>query len=480
MTSFAYPNVGNPIPDSDDERPFLGCGRFYINESECPEGEQNEAANITPGHVGNVKSAATVLAPQCLSTLKPVYEKRDNKLKSSLRDPEGYSLEFAYLLALINRMQPLNPEVICENKDIWCTGRIEFIIDKPRLMGVTTSPFLVKLKGFLDDKNTDPLFLVAAENFDFEENALCKKKNVVVTYLADMKRHCDASPCTKRIILVHSHELPDLVNYLFLPPPTTLKKKFLPKHVGWAGAACTALVLVAILFFTEGSFLKNSKPVYGKTMQQLSLEIQSVLQLAYNAKIPSNAVEASVSFLVQSGLNAVPGKSTHHDVSWRNIQNGEHLTSLDNYRILVYPRTSAFFYVFQIDSHGKLDWLFPDNASTSFSWGKNPVQTNNWLYLPPDGMAYHLDENTGVEHLYVVATASQWIELEKALVSAAESRAKPVKMKKSLNLQTRGNAGPRIIPQENNDAGDLKNMIRLFSSREGVLVFEKSFFHDTP
>src|SRR5437016_6327248 len=78
---------------------------------------------------------------------------------------------------------------------------------------------------------------------------------------------------------------------------------------------------------------------------------------------------------------------------------------------------SGYLYVFQVDSSGKCDWLFPQNESSTNSSGINPVAPGQLLSVPPAGSsnAFYLDANAGIEHIYAVFSATRWPALEEAL-----------------------------------------------------------------
>ena len=105
---------------------------------------------------------------------------------------------------------------------------------------------------------------------------------------------------------------------------------------------------------------------------------------------------------------------------YRPLTDGDPLASqVDRYFIALRPLTDGYLYVFQVDSQGKADWLFPANAWSSSS-GVNPVKSGPTLQIPPgDKESLYLDRNIGIEHLYLVFSATRWPELESALAAPA-------------------------------------------------------------
>lgn len=100
------------------------------------------------------------------------------------------------------------------------------------------------------------------------------------------------------------------------------------------------------------------------------------------------------------------------------LNDGSSLASLvDGYRLVVSPFSDGHLYVFQVDTVGKCEWLFPTNPHSQFSCGSNPVHSGQEFLIPDRslGSMLTLDETTGVEHLYIVLSATAWPELEKTL-----------------------------------------------------------------
>ena len=89
----------------------------------------------------------------------------------------------------------------------------------------------------------------------------------------------------------------------------------------------------------------------------------------------------------------------------------------DDYFLVLRPLSQGFLYVFQVDSLGKMTWLFPENATTPFSSGVNPVVPRRVLQVPSadSKQVLFLDRTPGIEHIYAVFSAMRWPELEEAL-----------------------------------------------------------------
>lgn len=108
---------------------------------------------------------------------------------------------------------------------------------------------------------------------------------------------------------------------------------------------------------------------------------------------------------------------------WRPLENGSRLSSADRYRIILRAPEQTYFYVFQIDTRGQVDWAFPKNSASEHSTGSNPVSPNTTVKVPEgETTMFFLDESTGMEHVYIVATRQRWKALETKLTDLIGKR----------------------------------------------------------
>ena len=84
------------------------------------------------------------------------------------------------------------------------------------------------------------------------------------------------------------------------------------------------------------------------------------------------------------------------------LDNGAALKSGDHYKIIIKPDTDCFLYLFQVDSAGRLYMLFPldDQGLTT----ANPVRTDTPYTLPGPEESFILDNQTGSEKIFLLAT----------------------------------------------------------------------------
>jgi tetratricopeptide (TPR) repeat protein len=199
MVHFAYPNI--------KRGQFVGCGRFIVFEAD----QQLKGYNIaTPesSTLQDVIESASILAPERSDPGQLIYEKNDHDGFNYLGD----SLDLAYLLVRISRSRTL--QLTIGKRDIWCTGCIELLGERPKLKPVNFAGFEAKLKAFLSHENPDVLFIVPDINIDQNIRLrLNKRKDVRVWSLADISFH-DLFEI-KTILKVRRDELAALVTIFF-------------------------------------------------------------------------------------------------------------------------------------------------------------------------------------------------------------------------------------------------------------------------
>ncbi|MBI4657795.1 MAG: protein kinase [Verrucomicrobia bacterium] len=215
------------------------------------------------------------------------------------------------------------------------------------------------------------------------------------------------------------------------PPKARPAESFLswlgPAHSNpWRWATSVAAVVVLALLALW--LVNNSKREAGKTVAAASqltpstlklppnvvpLSAADVLKIAYASQPPSapaNAVRPQLQFELVAARQGASG--------FTPVQDGDSLRSeADDYGIVARALSAGWLYVFQVDSSGNKEWLFPQNPSSAHSSGSNPLADGQMIQIPSTNLerALFLDRNTGVEHVYAVFSGARWPELENAL-----------------------------------------------------------------
>ncbi|PID58501.1 hypothetical protein CSB45_02860 [candidate division KSB3 bacterium] len=97
-----------------------------------------------------------------------------------------------------------------------------------------------------------------------------------------------------------------------------------------------------------------------------------------------------------------------HEKTFRPINEGSVLHSGDHYRIVFTPQQDAYVYIYQIDDSGLVFQLFPMDRFRGRPVNNfNPVQAGRDYYAPGKEMSFVLDELTGTERIYFLASRKQ-------------------------------------------------------------------------
>lgn len=208
MIRFAYPNI-------DENNQFTGCGRYLATSADDSElGKGYELADPNVGHLSQITTAASMLAPESFDTEQNVYEHRDDPSSPYLGDSMG----LAYLFALIKRSRMTKWEKAGVSSDIWCTGAVDIVGEYPFLKNVFQNLFDIKLRAFLE--SGDSLFILPVANLKpAHNNILFEEKHVSVLSLSRF-RECSPEELfgRKTVLKVHGHELEELVSLVFDSP----------------------------------------------------------------------------------------------------------------------------------------------------------------------------------------------------------------------------------------------------------------------
>lgn len=211
-----------------------------------------------------------------------------------------------------------------------------------------------------------------------------------------------------------------------------------------------ATVAVLLLLLTATFWIRSRDVTRPRTDILSMLPAGDALKLAYKGQAPPSVYGAPPPQLRLELFGRRKGAA-----AFASIKDGDVLASeVDDYIIVVQPMSAGYLYVFQVDTAGNIAWLFPRNPTTSFSCGANPVVPNQPLQIPPAevGRAFFLDQNTGIEHVYVVFSAARWTELERSLArktdvalasNTPQLPLRGVSVREPLMLATRGIGGMR-------------------------------------
>jgi flagellar basal body-associated protein FliL len=177
-------------------------------------------------------------------------------------------------------------------------------------------------------------------------------------------------------------------------------------------------------------------------------------------------------------VNIVGQRVSGNDYTQVAVQEGSALKSNDNLQIHVKPSRDCYIYGIIHDSQGIVDLLFPSQAA-----GVNNHAKGGTTYtIPKNNQWFFLDENTGTETIYIVASVTPMDDISILLDSM---RAKNKKQQQEVSTQviaqvrTRGIGGVTQGPVRHyrtKDGDDIENVTQIASGK-GTVVWKLSFKH---
>lgn len=101
------------------------------------------------------------------------------------------------------------------------------------------------------------------------------------------------------------------------------------------------------------------------------------------------------------------------DKEFRQLKDGGTLRSGDLFKIIFTPKQTCYIYIFQVDSAGQIFSLFPmEEFGGVRLHNVNPVQAGKTYYLPAENKSFQLDDVTGLEQIYFLASRKPDTQLE--------------------------------------------------------------------
>lgn len=166
------------------------------------------------------------------------------------------------------------------------------------------------------------------------------------------------------------------------------------------------------------------------------------------------------------------------------LHKGETLTQQDSYAIEFTPKSSAYVYIYQIDTRGKIETLFPN---PEFSQSYNLVDPGKFYRIPGVGKWLFLDNNKGEEHIVVIAQKEELKDpvaicrreiSNKDILTASVD---PIPARSAKTAQTRGLAGMREDIAEEENIQQMTTITKQApasaADMSGIFVWKTTFVH---
>lgn len=161
------------------------------------------------------------------------------------------------------------------------------------------------------------------------------------------------------------------------------------------------------------------------------------------------------------------------DKTMQPLSDGSVLRSGDGYALYLKPSDTCFIYVYQVDALNKSYRLFPNK---DFNTAGNPVPAGATLWIPNDKEVLFLDETTGKEYFYVLASPEKIAEFEGERSISLTRKS----LDSTIGLKKMGPAGVRkkldttkITPPGKTDVVEVRKKLQA----EGAFAYETWFWH---
>jgi len=238
MIRFVYPNV-----DSDNR--FIGCGRYTAAKPDDPNiTNVQEADDPHMGSLSKVLTVASMLGPKSFETGFRIYEHKDQDFPY-LGDSKG----LAYLLALMQRESTTRWNKV--SGDVWCTGAVHIVSDRPFLKEVFANLFDAKIQAFVS-QTQDRLFIVPLANLKNRHMQMAESANVRVMSLSEFRRLSGKKVFEQKTILkIHGNELESLVRHIFGKSAFPFSEFMRPEIRKYGGIGLLLIALLFALFRTD-------------------------------------------------------------------------------------------------------------------------------------------------------------------------------------------------------------------------------------
>lgn len=160
----------------------------------------------------------------------------------------------------------------------------------------------------------------------------------------------------------------------------------------------------------------------------------------------------------------------------RPVHEGMSLTSKDNYALYLKSDRECYVYAYQVDSTNKAARLFPNPG---FKTAANPLEPDRDYWAPNDREFFFLDEITGMETIYVVATGAPVPALEDTLEIELSGLESAIKTIGDLTLMgVGGKRSPDIVVKAKPVKGNSVDVITKHLKGTGNFWYKLSFMHD--
>ena len=148
------------------------------------------------------------------------------------------------------------------------------------------------------------------------------------------------------------------------------------------------------------------------------------------------------------------------------------LHSGQGYTMYINPSDTCYLYLFQVDSLGNVSKLFPNKEYHTLD---NPLLAAKKIWIPNENEVFYLDETTGEETIFIVASRNKIPEFERDDFSDISLK----DLRQTVSLKRMGVAGVRdkiantLLEDKKRGALELKKKLQ----SSGDFYYEMKFWH---
>ena len=176
----------------------------------------------------------------------------------------------------------------------------------------------------------------------------------------------------------------------------------------------------------------------GKVVSVSSVKIKKDDDIAelFEPLVPATPLQLESALLVQ--------RKTDKGYDGVMVKEGDTLYTNDNFKLFIRTNEDCYIYALMFSSNGKVEKIFPLESINM----SNRIQGKQDYFVPLGSDWYFLDENTGTETIFIIASYEPMRDIDKLLMdmenASAEAQAEEArKAEENLNVGTRGVGGVR-------------------------------------
>jgi uncharacterized coiled-coil protein SlyX len=186
------------------------------------------------------------------------------------------------------------------------------------------------------------------------------------------------------------------------------------------------------LINTLNQMYQEMDQTFTQRQQQMEDHLASIREVQQQLETTTSS-EKSVQFPISYQFRPAKDKTGQ----FQTVSNGSILQSGDTYKVIFTPNETLYVYIFQKDASNQIQRIFPMTEFKGVQVNNhNPVAANKQYILPAKTKSFRLDNTTGTEKIYFIASRYQDAVLENLPTTLTLPETKPATV--ALFEQTKG------------------------------------------